>query len=105
MSTCFAIIDEARARVFSDTGVDEIELVNAMDTCHVFAQTIVGELVRAVDRPRVTRLVISSGSPRMLAELRDVSRNRYREDLIVDEIQRNLGDLSRSLIVKQFRQR
>jgi len=101
MSTCFAIVDDARARVFSDRSVDEIELLNVRNAHHVFARTIVGELMRTVELERVARLVIG-GTARMLAELRDVSHGHDGEDLIVDEVERDFGCLSRSQILEQL---
>lgn len=101
MSTCIAIVDETRARVLLDTDADEIELVNSAQDDHVFARTIVCELVRALETHGVTRLIISA-TAHMLKELREVSRGHSYPNVSVDETSQYLG-MSRSEVIDRLR--
>ena len=95
--SCIAIVDAVRARVYmcqDDTHHDPravCDLVNrALAARGEFAMHVVAELDRVARESACDRIVVVA-SPRMLGELHRVDRVLHREDLVLEEIPRDLA--------------
>jgi protein required for attachment to host cells len=100
---CIAIVDASRARLFAyqhtahapNERLREVTTLVSSGTGSELAQAVVAEIDRIV-REHAFGHVVVVASPEMLVALREVDGVLRRDDLILDEIARDLAKLTSS---------